>query len=377
MRAAAILLCLSACSSLPRPGPARSPEPMLQRGWNYVESEKEFLSMEAGQAPVTFSAPVLAGEKLIFGSDRFGLVALAARNGQQLWRRQLDGPVTAQPLVHEQAIYAGTDTGSLYAFDAAGGKESWKISLGAPLHGSFLLAYQRLYVGTADEGIHAVDPSTGKVLWTYRRPAFGGTSVRGGGNPSAINGRIWMGFSDGSLLGLNPESGAVESERSFRDNLKFADIDAKVVGWRDGMLVSTYDGRLRFLRKDGSTIWEFPAGGARAPLLSDGEVLYYPSSDGAVYAISGQSGKEIWNFPLRRGVPTGMALITKEGRKVLVLTVSEEKVIALDAANGRMLGQVSLGRGSGSYGSIAADPESGRFYVISHSSRVHEFRLKL
>jgi outer membrane protein assembly factor BamB len=274
-------------------------------------------------------------------------------------------------------VYAGSESGTLYALELAGGREQWKTELGAPVHGTFLLAFQRLFVGTSDEALHALDPATGKLLWTYRRPSFGGTSVRGGGNPAAVNGRIWMGFSDGSLLSLNPESGVVESERSFRDNLKFSDIDAKVVGWREGMLVATYDGRLRYLRKDGSLIWEFPYGGGRAPLLSDGEVIYFPSSDGAIYAISGNSGKEIWSHPLRRGVPTGMALIHWKDKKVLAVTVSEEKVLVLDALSGKVLGQASLGRGSGSYGAVAADPESGKFYVLSLSSRLHEFSLRL
>jgi outer membrane protein assembly factor BamB len=374
----AVALLLAGCASFPKPGPMRSPEPVLQRGWNYIEQEQELLDLESGQDPVSYSAPVIAGEKLVFGSDRFGVVALARKNGKQLWRRNLSGGVLAQPLVGDNKIvYAGTDTGFLYALGLEGGRELWKIDLGAPVHGTFLLAFQRLFVGTSDEALHALDPATGKVIWTYRRPAFGGTSVRGGGNPSAINGKIWMGFSDGTLLALNPETGAVETERNFRDNLKFADIDAKVIGWREGMLVATYDGRLRFLRKDGSLNWEFPAGGARAPLLSDGDVVYFPSSDGAVYALSGNTGKEIWSAPLRRGVPTGMALITRGTRKMLVLTVSEEKVLVLDALTGKLLGNSSLGRGSGSYGSIAADPESGSFYVISHSSRVHEYKLSM
>lgn len=371
----AVLLC-TACSALPKPGPDRAPEPLLRRGWNYIEPEKEFLAQEAGADTISFSAPVVAGEKLVFGSERFGLVALARKNGQVLWRRKLDGAVIAQPHVAGDKLYAGTETGSLYAFDT-NGRELWKSSVGAPVQGAFLLAYQRLYVGTADEGVHAVDPGTGKVIWSYRRPAFSGTSVRGGGNPAAIDGKIWIGFSDGTLLALQPETGAVDTERSFRDNLKFADIDAKVVGWRDGMLVATYDGRLRHLRKDGSTIWEFPSGGGRAPLLADGDVIYFPSSDGAVYAISGNSGKEIWSHPIRRGVPTGMALLQVKGRKVLAVAASEEKVFVIDATTGARLGESSLGRGSGSYGALAADPETGSFYVISHTSRVHEFRLRM
>lgn len=370
------VLFLAACSSFPRPGPARQPEPLLARGWNYIESEKEFLAQDAGADTISFSAPVVAGEKLIFGSERFGLVALARKNGQLIWRKNLDAALMAQPLAAGDSIYAGTEAGSVYGLDGAG-REKWRVSVGAPVQGSFLLAFQRLYVGTADEGLHALDPATGKLLWSYRRPSFSGTSVRGGGNPAAVNGKIWIGFSDGTLLALNPETGAVDSEKNFRDNLKFADIDAKVVGWRDGMLVATYDGKLRYLRKDFSTIWEFPSGGGRAPLLSDGDVLFFPSSDGAVYAISGNSGKEIWSHPIRRGVPTGMALLTVKGRKVLAVAVSEEKVLVLDAVTGAKLGQSSLGRGSGSFGNLAADSETGAFYVVSHSSRVHEFRIRL
>lgn len=371
------LLCLTSCSSLPKPGPARSVESLLQRGWNFVESEKEFLSLDAGQTPVSYSAPILAGEKIVFGSERFGIVALNKKTGQQLWRRDLDGAIFGAPAVSETNVFVGTETGSFYALGLSGGQQLWHVALSGPVLGAPLLAFQRLYVGTADEAVHCLDPASGKLIWTHRRPGFGGTSVRGGGNPAAVNGKVWMGFSDGSLLALNPETGAVESEKSFRDNLKFSDVDARVVGWREGMLVSTYDGHLRYLRKDGSSIWEFHSGGARAPILGDGDVVYFPSSDGAVYALSGNSGKELWSFPLRRGVPTGVALMTYKQHKLLLVAASEEKVFVLDAANGRLLAQASFGRGSGSYAPIAADAERGVFYVLSNFSRVHEFRLRL
>ncbi len=350
---------------------------MIQRGWDYIEPRDDYFAMDTGVDPVSFSAPVIEGEKLIFGSERFGLIALNKTNGRQLWRRKLDGSVQAIPLVNDSTVFAGTETGSLYALSLAGGQEKWHVTLSGPVQGAFVLAYQRLYVGTADEALHCIDPSTGKEIWTYRRPGFGGTSVKGGGNAASINGKIWMGFSDGTLVALNPDTGGVEQEKQYRDNLKFTDIDAKVIGWREGMLVATYDGHLRYLRHDGSTIWEFGSGSARAPMLGDGDVLYFPSSDGAVYAISGNTGKEIWNYPLRRGVPTGIAMLTKNGRKVLLVAGSEEKVYALDAVNGQELGQLSLGHGSGSYCPIAVDQEAGNFYVLSQFSRVHEFRLKL
>jgi outer membrane protein assembly factor BamB len=375
--AAALALVCCSCSHLHGPGPKREREPVLQHGWNFIESDREYFRMENGVDPVSFSAPVLAGEKLVFGSERFGLVALNKKSGQQLWRNKLDGALLAAPLVVDSTVYAGTHTGSLYSLDMAGGHEKWHVALSASIHGSFLLAFQRLYVGTEDEALHCIDPATGKEIWTYRRSGFGGTSVQGGGNAAAVNGKIWVGFSDGTLVALNPDTGGVEAEKNFRDNLKFTDIDARVVGWRDGMLVANYDGRLRYLRKDGSVIWEFGSGGARSAVIGDGDVLYFPSSDGAVYALSGNTGKEIWSFPLRRGIPTGLAVMSVNGRKVLVVAGSEERVFVIDATTGQQLAQSSLGKGSGSYGPIAADPETGHFYVLSQFSRIHEFRLKL
>jgi outer membrane protein assembly factor BamB len=371
------LLALGACSHIPHPAPVRTSEPVVKRGWSYVEPEKSFLNLESGVGVISYSSPILASERVIFGSERFGLTVLSKRNGQVLWQRPLDGPVMAQPLADDSRVFVGSGGGSLYCLDINGGHEIWRIKLGAPVQGTLISAYQRLFVGTEDEALHAVDPATGKVLWTYRRPAFSGTSVKGGGNPAAIGGKIWLGFSDGSLISLNPDTGAVESEKQFRDNLKFSDLDAKVVGWRDGLLVTTYDGKLRYLRRDGSVIWEFKSGGDRAPLVGEGDVIYFPSSDGAVYAISGNSGKEIWSFSLRRGIPAGLALVNRQGKKILLVAASEEKVAALDAATGKVLGQASLGRASGSYGSIAVSPDGRQLFVLSQMSRVHEFHLNL
>jgi outer membrane protein assembly factor BamB len=377
LAASAVLVAFAGCSHLKGLGPVRTVAPIIQPGWSFVEPEAELLAQETGADPVSFSGPVISGEKLVFGSERFGVVAINRKSGQQLWRRKLDGAVQAIPLVNDSVVFAGTETGSVYALDVSGGKEKWHVMLSGPVHGAFLVAYQRLYVGTADEAIHCLDPSTGKEVWTYRRSGFGGTSVRGGGNPAAVNGKIWAGFSDGSLLALNPDTGGVEMEKSFRDSLKFTDIDARVVGWRDGMLVSTYDGKLRYLRKDGSTIWEFGSGGARSPAVGEGDVLFFPSSDGAVYALSGNTGKVIWSFPLHRGIPTGLAVVTRNQRKVLLVAGSEEMVYVIDAVTGRQLGVSALGRGSGSYAPIAADSETGDFYVLSQHSRVHGYHLNL
>lgn len=379
MKKALALLALSglaACSSASvKPRSLKAEAPLIERGWSYSESGRDFVNMESGLAPQSYGGPLLISEKLIFASERFGLTALSKRNGQLLWQKKFPDGVSALPFHHENNLFVGTDSGSLHRLNLDTGSESWAVNLGAPIQGSMAYAEGRLFVSTADEALHGIDPGTGKLLWSYRRPSFGGTSIRGGGHPAVIGGLIWMGFSDGALVSINPQTGGMESEKIFRDNLKFMDIDAKVVGWKDGLLVSTYDGRLRYLRKDGSLLWEFAAGGARAPLVTEGDVVYLPSSDGTVYALQASSGKEIWRYAFRRGVPTGLSLVQRGSERLLVATGSEEKLIVLDAATGKQRAESSFGRGSGSFSPIAVDKDSNSFFVLSSYSRIYQFRV--
>lgn len=370
------ILVLSSCAGKTwKPGPVRTAEPTLRRGWSYVESEESALKLSTGVTPVSYSAPLVLGEKLIFGSERFGLTVLGKRSGQVLWQKTFAEPVTAAPFAENNRIFVGTAAGDIYQFNLESGQENWKVALSAAVHGTFLEAFDRLYVATVDEALHALDPATGKILWTYRRPAFSGTSIRGGGNPAAIGGKIWMGFSDGALVSIDPQNGAQDSERIFRDNLKFTDLHARVLGWKEGLLVSTYDGKFRSLRKDGSLSWEFPAGSARSPLLAESGVVYLPGSDGNVYAINADTGKELWRYGLKRGVPTALALVSRAGAKALLVTGSEEKILLLNPENGKLLDESSLGRGSGSYSPVAVDDDGKTFYVLSAYSRIYQYHL--
>lgn len=368
---------LSACSGIHlKPGPDKTAEPVFQRGWSYIESEKDFLDQDAGVAQVSYSSPQIVGEKIVFGSERFGLTVLAKKNGQVIWQKRVGDGISSQPFILQDAVIAGTDSGELYKFDLASGREIWQLDLNAPVTGSMVFSGDRLFVSTEDEAIRAIDPSTGKILWNYRRPAFGGTSIRGGGHPAVVGGKVWIGFSDGSLVALDPQDGSVSWEKQFHDNVKFMDIDARVVGWRDGILVTTYDGKLRYMKKDGALIWEFAAGGARAPVLADGERLFLPSSDGSVYAIN-SSGKQIWSYFPRRGVPTSVAFMSGTNKKILLVGISEQKILALDSETGKILAQTSFGRSSGSFAPIAVDQETKTFFVLSNFSRLHQFYFNL
>ncbi|MCO5142210.1 MAG: PQQ-binding-like beta-propeller repeat protein [Oligoflexia bacterium] len=371
-----VCLLAASCAQLGKPTSLRKDKPAFSRGWGFIEPENEFLSMNAGVNQVSYSAPILHGNKVIFGSDRFGLTALSEKNGKILWQKRFSGAgVSATPFLFNDKVIVGTDTGLVSSFDAQLGTETWKQELSGPVHGAFAFSDGRLFVGTADEAMHALDISTGKVLWTYRRNAFSGTSIRGGGNPSVIQGKVWTGFSDGTLVALNIHDGRVEFEKQYRDNPKFFDLDAKVLSWRDGILFPTYDGSLRYLRMDGSTIWEQKVGGARAAVIGRSGKIYLPSSDGAVYAIDGSSGKILWQVPLPTGVPTSIILKEGEQKSYLIVGSSKKYIYALNPDTGEVLDRYSLGSSTGTFSPLLVDEEYKHLYLLSMGSRIYQFRL--
>lgn len=377
--AALIVAGMGGCASLKklRPSPVREEIALLSRGWTYAEDSQIQVNMESGMRPLTFASPVLAGDKLIYGSSRFGLVALHKVTGKELWRKQISEGVSAAPLITADKVYAAADNAHVYALELGSGREIWKAALPFPGTGAPILAEGRLVVSSIDGSILAFDPATGKNLWAYKRPVVGGTSIKGGGNLTYSSGRIWAGMSDGTLLALQPQDGMVVLEKQFHDNLKFMDIDAKPIAWRDGLLIVTYDGKLRYIKRDGNVQWEYGSGGAHAPVLAGFEPdwLFLPSSDGGVYCISGNSGQEIWRFLLPRGIPTAVSVMGEGKRQRLVVTSSDQRLFVLDAHTGTELANANLGKASGSYAGLVADEKFGAFYVVSHYSRVYQFFL--
>ena len=370
-------LFFSACSSISglRPQAVRGEEPLLYRGWTFAENAQEQWRLETGVSPLSFSQPIVFEDLVYAPSSRFGLLALHKVTGKVIWHKHIPDGVSAQPIVQDGRLFLPADDAQLYALDAKSGRLLWTAALSAPGIGQPIFVEGRVVVSSSDDAVAAFDPATGKNLWTYKRPLLNSMSIKGGGNLSYAYGKIWVGMSDGSLLAIHPQDGAVTFEKQLRDNLKFADIDAKPLAWKEGFLLVTYDGKLRHIKKDGSVQWEFNAGGVHAPVLSgfDADLMFLASSDGAVYGVN-SNGKEVWQFVLPRGVPTSLAIIANSKQPLIAVAASEHKVYVLDALSGALKAQSSLGTASGSYAGLVADGQN--FYLVSNYSRVYQFTVR-
>ena len=64
------------------------------------------------------SSPVVAGGKVVVGSDDGRLYVVSLADGRELWRHDIGQPVTSSPAVANATIVVGSDDGNVYAFGA-------------------------------------------------------------------------------------------------------------------------------------------------------------------------------------------------------------------------------------------------------------------
>src|SRR5690606_4660822 len=142
---------------------------------------------------------------------------------------------------------------------------------------------------------------------------------------------VLVGLSDGFLVALSIEEGQLRWERKLHQGTRFTDVDAQPVSENDILYVPSYDGALYALRrKGGEILWRFDAGGSRRVHI-EGDRIYLPSSDGHVYALQKSNGRLIWKFELDGGVPT--PIVSNE--KYLLVGSSHQYLYAIDKATGK------------------------------------------
>jgi outer membrane protein assembly factor BamB len=62
------------------------------------------------------SSPVVAGSKVVFGSDDGTLYVVSLEEGKELWSYEIGQAVASSPAVADEKIVIGSDDGSVYCF---------------------------------------------------------------------------------------------------------------------------------------------------------------------------------------------------------------------------------------------------------------------
>jgi outer membrane protein assembly factor BamB len=148
--------------------------------------------------------------RIFVGSSDQGLYALRADDGQKLWRFETLGYVQCAPLYDESedVVYFGSNDGALYKVNAKNGQLLWRFMSNAEVSRRPVLDGGTLFVANANDTLLAIDPASGKLLWHQHRTPAAGMEVAGHSGVAAFHGKVYMGYSDGTVAAYDQKTGA-------------------------------------------------------------------------------------------------------------------------------------------------------------------------
>ena len=286
--------------------------------------------------------PVVVGDEVLVGSAKGrGLYRLSRHNGTLLGEYPADSSVESEPLVFDGLVFFADTAGSVWCY-LLEGDEVWQFSTGAPVLVRPTVHDGVLYVTNVDDLALALDAATGELLWRYQRKPdatrVAELSLYAAPPAVIVDDLVLLGFSDGALVALDRESGAPRWERQVGEGL-YPDLVAQPVVVGTDVLVSGYSEPLVAVDLASQNVrWRMEYGSAAQLGVSDDGgplvTVFHPGTDGVLRSVVALTGAEKWAWDSGTGGALTTPVQTDFG---LLIGSSDGGLYALDPNTGREL----------------------------------------
>lgn len=284
-------------------------------------------------------------------STRDGLIhCLSPIDGHVEWTFKTYGRPYAGAAIEAGIAYVPAGDGVLYALRVATGEKVWEYKAAEELVTTPTLAGDKVLVSSQSETIFAVEKASGNWAWQYRRDPPSGFTIRGTAQPLALEGLVYTGFADGSLVALGLDDGVSRWERklTFSAGTQFLDVDTTVaLDGRGHLYAASYkDGIYALDARTGDILWNSTRPGITSLLLK-GTVLF-ASGDGFLSALETGKGKSLWS--LRLSDRTSKGFLNNAGRPIThargyVVVPTSTALAFVEPSSGRVRAMWNPGRG--------------------------------
>ncbi|WP_412077610.1 protein kinase domain-containing protein [Streptomyces xanthophaeus] len=340
-------------------GPAAGKQPPAAAPWSASLPDagpgKAVSSCSWAAAALYCSAPGLVAARL---EEADGGVAWSVRTPGTGPRTA--GATTVVPVASGGLVLAiGPGSGLLQALDPATGAVRWKREVAPDVR--VLASGATVLVATADGNVTALDAKTGGVSWDKRLGRLGsvwftGQEQPGGGQDLYVSTRADDGASS-QISAVDPATGSVRWQLRAPGMLRPVGVAQGslhlLAGDLQGMTgaVVRIDLGTRAVRRTALSVEQLQAEAAVGP---DG-VAYLIGISGALTAVGPE--REAWR--LETAVASASRPVVADGR--LYLMAADGRLLAVDAAAGRMVGQTDprMGTGQGTYNATVPAPVAG------------------
>jgi len=189
------------------------------------------------------------------------------------WKFKSGGKIFSSPAISGNIAYIGSGDHNLYAINIATGKQLWKFATGGAVHSSPTINGNMVCFGSFDGYYYALNAKTGNLLWKFKT---GGEKLVGAKG-------LWT----------------MKPREQYMDDLYDFFLSSPVFN-NDGQIVyfGSSDGKMYALNAaTGKVKWAFKTSGLihTSPALCNGK-LYFGSWDTYFYAIDATTGKQLWKF---------------------------------------------------------------------------------
>ncbi len=358
-----LLIFLSACSHFQRGGAQR----VFQTQEVFVQRTTDQDNL--GFRKINRMKPLLYKNLVIQANGLDGVGAYEQGTGQEKWKVRIENGAEPSATLINDRLFIGASDGQFYSIQADNGKILWTFPTRIETLSEPLLFEGVIYILTGNNSLYALDAATGKQLWLYSRQDPSSLSIRGGSKPAIRNGTLYVGFSDGSLVALLAQNGAVKWEKQLNRNKKFRDLDTDPLLEGDYLYVLGYDDQIYCLRAaTGEQVWSSNVGGYGSILLS-GDRLFYAGSNGEFVSLNKETGKKIWSVPVKEGIATSASIY----KGLVVFGESQGALRIVDAGTGKSISSFSPGRGILSPPTV--DEKSSMVYFISNEANLYGIKI--
>ncbi|MDP7183134.1 MAG: PQQ-binding-like beta-propeller repeat protein [Alphaproteobacteria bacterium] len=250
-------------------------------------------------------------------------------------------------------VFITTGFAHLIALDAKDGKEVWRQSLPGPMRASPTVQDGRIFVITIDNQLVTLSTETGEKLWSHTG-IMESTGMLGGASPAVAKGVVVVPYSSGELFALRTSNG----RPLWSDNLGAVNVLDAVSSLSnirgrpiiDGNRIIAISHSKRMVALDlrsGLRVWERSIGGIQSPWLA-GDFIYLLTGENKLVCMTKADGLVVWVAALRKyeDVEDKEHLIIWSGPVLvgdrLIVMGSHGLALAISPYTGRLLGRVEM-----------------------------------
>lgn len=305
------------------------------------------------------SSPIIVNDVLYVGSN-FGIHAIDAKTGRELWRTHTNGFVKSAPTVVDGVLYIGGGDNRFYAMDINGTMKWIYENATNGYTSSSIVVNNMAYQGSKDGSFYAFDVQIGEPSWQILTGKFIESS------PAMGDGIIVFGTDGGLIIAIDP----VTRKEKWRYDTGTSDILSSPLIAEGGVFVGSNDGNIYALATANGTLkWKYSTGSnvQSSPSYKDG-TIFAGSRDSNLYAIDAGTGNLKWKVQTAGFVDSSPAI----SNDIVYFGSRNNFLYGLDVNTGKLLFRNLTGQKDNDY--ITSPAISGNMlYAVTNSGIVYAY----